>query len=344
MADMQNTRVLFAEDPEDTLVRSSNLKVVAELFAIPDPVEAAVLVVKNLLLSLDPYQRGRMNTKAKRYMAAFEVGDVITTYGVSEVIAGQRQGPGIKPGDKILGFCGLEKYSIVPPFAAVQKITEPLEFPIAYYVGILGLTGKTAYYGLSICDLQPGQTIFISAAAGAVGLCAGQIAKIKGLKVIGSAGSDGKVKLLTEQFGFDAAFNYKTAGDLQAKLSELAPEGLDVYFDNVGAEHLDAALANMKRGGTIVSCGMIAQYNGQTYTFKNISYIIMKELRMQGFIISSHARNPEFVSKFMADMTAWLKEGKLKSAEHIVEGLEKAPEAFVGLFSGINTGKLLIKV
>lgn len=341
---MENVQVLLVKDPTGRRVEVEDMEVVKRPFTVPSPLEPGTLALKNLYFSLDPYMRGRMNLQAKSYFQPFKLGEVMQTVTVAEVIAGSRDDVAV--GDTVVAsMVGWEKYSLAGTGTRIIKLDPAMPFSPTLVLGIMGLTGATAYHGLDLCKPSEGQTIFVSGAAGAVGLAVGQMAKAKGLKVIGSAGSDNKVKMLLEQFGFDAAFNYKTVqGKVQEKLQELAPEGLDSYFDNVGGEHLDAALGCMKQGGRAVECGMISMYNGETFAYKNLSCIVFKEITVQGFLISAQLADPEFMAKFRADVGTWLAEGKLSPAEHIVDGIEKTPEAFVGLFEGINVGKLVIKV
>ncbi|KAL2919637.1 hypothetical protein HK105_200551 [Polyrhizophydium stewartii] len=337
-----NTQVLFKEDPGAALVQTSHMEVVTVPFASPELAEGEVLV-KNLYISLDPYMRGRMNTRVKSYSASFELGKVMQAGGVSQVLASRRDGFAV--GDIVSTFVGWEEVTLVPAALPLRKIDSAVPVPLSYYLGVLGMVGATAYHGLlDLCSPKAGETLFVSGAAGAVGLVVGQIAKIKGLRVVGSAGSDEKVALLKSQFGFDEAFNYKTVPSISEALGAAAPKGVDVYFDNVGGEHLDAALAHINVHGRIAACGMISGYNGQQYTFKNLTNIIGRQVKIEGFIIGGKLADPEFTARFGGDVGKWVLEGKLKYAEHVVEGIAKAPEAFVGLFKGDNTGKLIIKV
>ncbi|KAI8927772.1 hypothetical protein BC831DRAFT_497609 [Entophlyctis helioformis] len=329
-----NTQVLFKADPGAALVTTDHMEVVKTPFTIPTDLPAGTLVVKNLFLSLDPYMRGRMNTTAKSYSAPFTIGKPMQGGGVAQVIAGSRGD--ITVGDTVSTFIGFESFSVLPAQLPAQKLDTSAPLPLSYYLGIAGMPGATAYYGLiDLCTPKAGETVFVSGAAGAVGLVVGQIAKIKGLRVIGSAGSDDKVALLKNEFGFDEAFNYKTVSSVAAALGAAAPKGIDIYFDNVGGEHLEAALTHMNTHGRIAACGMISQYNGESYHIKNLVSIIGKQIKIQGLLIGQQLASPEFMKRFATDIKTWV---------HIVEGIENAPEAFVGLFSGINTGKLIIKL
>jgi NADPH-dependent curcumin reductase CurA len=245
-------------------------------------------------------------------------------------------------GDYVESGHGWRDYFVVSG-QHVRKIDPDLA-PIQAYLGTVGMPGRTAYIGLlEIGRLKEGDTVFVSGAAGAVGAVACQIARIKGCRVIGSAGSDSKVRWLKDVAGIDAAFNYKSAGSLKRQLTEAAPEGIDLYFDNVGGAHLEAALTCMNRYGRVACCGMISQYNttGPEAAPRNLSLIVGKRLMLKGFIVSDHR---EMFSQFYADMKEWIASGEMKWQETIIEGLENAPQAFIGLFSGENLGKMLVKV
>jgi NADPH-dependent curcumin reductase CurA len=216
--------------------------------------------------------------------------------------------------------------------------------PLQAYLGILGMTGLTAYVGLlDMGRPRTGETVFVSSAAGAVGAAVCQIAKIKGCLVVGSAGSDSKVKWLVEEAGVDVAFNYKKVEDLPAELSKHCPQGIDLHFENVGGEHLEAAIEQMNNHGRIVLCGMISQYNATERPPgpNNLFLAISKRLTLKGFIVSDHLdRQPQF----LADMQTWIEEDRMRWKETIVEGIEEAPRAFIGLFEGANFGKMLVRV
>jgi NADPH-dependent curcumin reductase CurA len=221
---------------------------------------------------------------------------------------------------------------------------DPNVAPLQAYLGTLGMTGLTAYYGLiDIGQPKEGETVFVSAASGAVGSIVCQIAKLKGCYVVGSAGSDEKVSWLLEEAGIDTAFNYKSVDDVITEVGKQCPQGIDVYFENVGGVHLEAALEHMNKFGRIVMCGMISMYNATEPVTgpTNLAYIIGKQLTMKGFIVSSHF---DKLAQFYADMGKWIGKGKIKWKETIVEGLENAPQAFIGLFKGENFGKMLVKV
>jgi NADPH-dependent curcumin reductase CurA len=223
----------------------------------------------------------------------------------------------------------------------VRAIDRPLQ-PLSLYLGALGMTGFTAWVGLGLAEVKAGEHVFVSGAAGAVGSVAGQLAKLRGCRVVGSAGSAGKVGIVLDEFGFDAAFNYKDGG-VGDQLRAAAPEGIDVYFDNVGGDHLEAALGAMRVNGRIVACGAIARYNDTEPTPgpRNCFLIVTKRLTIRGFIVSDWSRRlPEFLN----EVTPYVANGQLRSRETVVEGLARAPEAFMGLFRGENLGKMLVKL
>ena len=304
---------------------------------LPDLSDGEVLV-RNVYMSVDPYMRGRMRD-VKSYVPPFAVGAALEGGAIGKVE--ESKSSDLKPGDYVSnGFGWRDRF--VAPGSAVAKV-DPGATSLTRYLGALGGTGFTAYVGLlDLMDPKEGETVFVSGAAGAVGLIVGQLAKIRGCRVVGSAGSDEKVRLLTTEFGYDAAFNYKTTRPMDA-LAELCPEGIDVYFDNVGADHLEAALEHMKDFGRISACGSISLYNLEDPAPgpSNLSQIVRKRLTIKGFIVSDHGDRR---AEFQRDMLRWLGEGDVVDRETIVEGLEHAPDAFMGLFKGENVGKMLVRI
>jgi NADPH-dependent curcumin reductase CurA len=304
---------------------------------LPEPAAGQVLI-RTTWMSVDPYMRGRMRDRPS-YIAPFQVGQPLegAAVGVVERSADDR----FKPGDSVSHFSGWRDYALADA-STVSKI-DLSAAPAPAWLGPLGVPGFTAYVGLGrIGELKAGETIFISAAAGAVGSMAVQIAKAKGARVIASAGSDAKAGWVRE-LGADIAINYRTAADLAAALAQAAPEGIDVYFDNVGGAHLDAALANARNFARFVICGMIAGYNdeGVGDAARNLARIIINRISVRGFIVLDHY---DLLPEFTSQMTTWIAEGRIKSRDTVVEGLDKAPDAFLGLFSGENTGKMLVKL
>lgn len=303
---------------------------------LPEP-GAGEILVRNTFMSVDPYMRGRMND-VKSYVPPFQVGEALQGGAVGEVVASRAEGIG--EGDWVSHMRGWREWAVVEARGA-QKIDVAAASPEAY-LGVLGITGLTAYVGLSdIGRLKAGETVFVSGAAGAVGSVVGQIAKAKGCTVIGSAGSPEKVAWLRE-LGFDHGFDYKTA-DLRAELAEAAPRGIDLYFDNVGGDHLQAALAALRPHGRVVACGMISRYNDERPVPgpTNLPLIVGKRLRLQGFIVSDHLdRRPAF----LAEMGGWLRDGTVVRRETVADGIESAPGAFIGLLRGENLGKMLVRI
>jgi NADPH-dependent curcumin reductase CurA len=295
--------------------------------------------VRNQFMSVDPYMRGRMND-VKSYLPPFQVGEPLEGQAVGTVI--ETRSPDLAEGDLVLHMHGWRDEAVLDAGHA-RKIPQTPGLSPSAYLGVLGMTALTAYVGLlDIVNLQPGEVVFVSGAAGAVGSMAGQIAKLKGAaRVIGSAGSDEKVAWLRE-LGFDAAFNYKTAPVLD-QLRQAAPDGIDVYFDNVGGDHLEAALSVLHTHGRVALCGAVAHYNATEPPSgpRNFNLAITKRLTLRGFIIIDHlGRLPAMI----ADVSAWLRDGKLAHKETIVEGLDQAPAAFIDLLRGANTGKMLVRL
>ncbi|XP_052208615.1 2-alkenal reductase (NADP(+)-dependent)-like [Diospyros lotus] len=298
------------------------------------------VLVKNLYLSCDPYMRGRMRNIQDSYVDSFTPGSTITGYGVARVLDSAH--PDFKKGDLVWGMTGWEEYSLITTPEMLFKI-QNADVPLSYYTGILGMPGMTAYVGFyEVCSPKKGECVFVSAASGAVGQLVGQFAKLLGCYVVGSAGTKEKVDLLKNKFGFDEAFNYKEEEDLDAALKRYFPNGIDIYFENVGGKMLDAVLVNMNLHGRIAVCGMISQYNlEQTDGVHNLSYLITKRIRMEGFIVFDYYHQyPKFLDMILPN----IKEGKVAYVEDIAEGLEAAPEALIGLFSGRNVGKQVVVV
>lgn len=297
------------------------------------------VLVRNLFFSVDPYMRGRMND-VKSYVPPFRLDAPMDGGAVGEVIASNAEG--FEVGDHVVHGLGWREYAEVQAGHAT-KVDSSLA-PLSAYLGVLGMTGLTAYAGLfEVASFKEGDAVFVSGAAGAVGSQVGQMARIKGAsRVIGSAGSDEKVKLLVEEYGFDAAFNYKN-GPVARQLKEAAPDGIDVYFDNVGGDHLEAALSSFNVGGRATICGMIAQYNDTEPAPgpRNLALVIGKRLRLQGMLVNDHnALQPQFVR----DVAGWIASGELKYNETVVEGIEHGYDAFAGLLRGENTGKMLVSL
>jgi len=295
--------------------------------------------VRNLFMSVDPYMRPRMND-VKSYQPPFQLGEPLNSGAVGTVT--ETRSPDLAEGDLVLHALGWRDEAVLPARHA-QKLPLIEGLSPSAFLGVLGMTALTAYVGLfDMAAMKEGDVVFVSGAAGAVGSMAGQFAKLKGAsRVIGSAGSDDKVRWLHE-IGFDAAFNYRTAPVL-TQLRDAAPDGIDVYFDNVGADHLDAALVTLNNYGRLAMCGAIAHYNATEPPAgpSSLTLVVTKRLTLRGFIVSDHW---DRLPAMTADVTAWLHEGRLQHSETVVDGLENAPAAFIDLLRGGNTGKMLVRL
>ena len=300
-----------------------------------EPLQDQQVSVRNLFMSVDPYMRGRMNA-GKSYVPPFEVGEPLNGGAVGEVID-SRAGL-FKPGDVVTSNFGWRECFVASP-ENLHPVSRKIQ-PLSVYLGALGMTGMTAWAGLELVDVKAGDVIYISGAAGAVGSMAGQLAKLRGCRVIGSAGSEEKVKFLREACGFDAAFNYKT-GPILKQLMEAALDGIDVYFDNVGGDTLEAALSALRLHGRIIACGGISGYNeiqpqaGPT----NLFNVITKRLVMKGLLVRDWLDRQ---SDFELEVVGYYLAGKVKHKETVVKGLDQAVGAFLGLFSGQNIGKMIV--
>jgi len=304
---------------------------------IPTPGPGQVLV-RNLFMSVDPYMRGRMRDR-KSYIAPFQIGAVLQGGAVGKVVTSNANADFLA-GDYVVSMNGWREW-FVSGGEGLQKVEARPDMQV--YLGTLGMPGLTAYVGmLNIGGLKEDDRVFVSAASGAVGAIACQIAKNKGCRVVGSAGSDEKCAFLLERLKIDGAINYREHDDLSAALADAMP-GVTLYFDNVGGSHLEAALDDMAEFGRIVACGMIEQYNASEGppAPRNLFQIVAKRLTMRGFIVIDHL---DMMERFQRDMKEWIAEGKMTWRETIVDGIERAPEALIGLFSGENFGKMLVKL
>jgi NADPH-dependent curcumin reductase CurA len=305
---------------------------------VPDPGPGQVLV-RNLLMSVDPYMRGRMDDR-ESYVAPFQVGQPLDGGAVGEVVASSAGG--LRPGDTVLHGLGWRTYALLDARHATK--VDPAVAPLGAYLGVLGMPGLTAYAGLFVsAEFKPGDVVFVSSAAGAVGQVVGQLAMLRGAaRVIGSAGSAEKVAYLTGELGFDAAFDYHD-GPVRKRLREAAPDGIDVYFDNVGGEQLEAAIGSMRTHGRICVCGMISVYNAiePTPAPRNLSLLIGKRLTMRGMLVRDHR---DLQPQFLAETAPLVADGRLKYRETVIDGLERAPEAFLAMMRGDGLGKMLVRV
>lgn len=318
------------------LPSAANFDLIETALGAPQPGQ---ILVRNLWMSVDPYMRGRMDDRPS-YIAPFQLG--VALEGAAVGVVEESNDPSFAAGELVVHFAGWRDRVLLDPVAVTPIAAD--DIPPQAYLGALGFPGLTAFVGLTrIAEIKQGETIFVSAASGAVGSIVAQIAKLKGLRVVASAGSAEKARWLLDEVGVDAVINYREARDLKAALVEAAPEGIDIYFDNVGGDHLEAALANANDHARFVLCGMIAGYNDDEAGIgpRNIFAAIEKRIRLQGLIASDHIGH---FAEFTAQMSAWIREGKVKLRETVVEGLENAPDAFIALFKGANTGKMLVRL
>lgn len=332
---MQTSREIRLKSRPEGMPDDDNFEIAEVNLGDPGPGE---VLVRNHYMSVDPYMRGRMYDR-KSYTPPFQIGAVLDGGAVGEVIASNSEA--LPAGTFVQSGYGWREAFIAKP-EELQVVDASLA-PLSAYLGVLGMPGMTAYVGLfNAAGMQEGETVFVSGAAGAVGSLAGQIARIKGCRVLGSAGGESKVAHLTGKLGFDYAFNYHE-GNLLGHLKEGAPDGLDVYFDNVGADHLEAAIFHMRPFGRIALCGAIATYNDTTPRPGpvNLSMAIGLGLRLQGFIVNHYSDARE---DFIRDVSGWIRDGSVHYDETVLEGIEQAPKAFEGLFTGQNLGKMLVKL
>ena len=315
--------------PEDFALREA---------PVAEPGEGEILV-RNLHFSVDPYMRGRMND-VKSYVPPFQLDRPMDGAAVGVVLASRH--PDVSVGDHVQHGLGWREFATLDGGRATRVSAELA--PLPAYLGVLGMPGLTAYAGLlRVGSLQQGDRVFVSGAAGAVGSEVGQIARLKGAsQVIGSAGSDEKVRLLTEKYGFHTAFNYKSAS-VGEQLKEAAPDGIDLYFDNVGGDHLEAAIARLNTHGRAVICGMIAQYNATEPPAapRNLALVIGKRLRLQGMLVADHT---DLQQQFVEEVSGWIRSGELVYDETVVEGIDQAVDAFLGMLAGRNTGKMIVSL
>jgi len=331
---MTTEQIVLASRPKGLPV-SDNFRL--EQVELP-AIKAGEILLKGLYYSVDPYMRGRMND-AKSYAAPFEIDKPFNGSVVGKVI--ESTSDNFKPGDVVVGRFPWQKDFIANEKELTKIDTEMA--PASYYLSILGMTGLTAYFGLMhIGKPKAGDTVVVSAAAGAVGLVVGQIAKLQGCHVVGIAGSDEKTNLLTTQFGFDEAINYNTTTDMNKAIKSACPKGVDVYFDNVGGEISDAVIKNINFHGRIPLCGQISLYNStETPMGPRLQPMLLtRSVLMQGFIIGNfQSQFPEGIQM----LTQWINEGKLKFTQTIEHGFENLPKSLLGLFNGENTGKMIVE-
>jgi NADPH-dependent curcumin reductase len=338
MPDFKNHRIVLAARPKGEPAGTDFRMEVAD---VPAPADGQALL-RNLYLSLDPYMRGRMNA-GPSYAAPVEIGQVMEGATVSEVI--ESRSSDFKPGDIVLSYTGWQEYAVAG--AGGLRPIDPSLAPVSTALGVLGMPGMTAYTGLlNIGQPKAGETVVVAAAAGAVGSVVGQIARIKGCRVVGIAGGEVKCRIVREEFGFDACLDHRSAS-LAGDLKAACPQGIDVYFENVGGAVFEAVLPLLNPFSRIPVCGLIAHYNatglpsGPNRVPQLLSAILVKRLTFRGFIVTDYASQRE---DFQRDMAAWLKEGKVKYREDFVDGIENAVTAFQGLLRGRNIGKLIVRL
>lgn len=333
---MINRQILLAARPVGN-IQESNFKY--QEVPAPEPAAGQALV-RNLFLSLDPAMRGWMR-EGDSYIEPVRLGDVMRGGTIGEVI--QSKSPEFAVGDKVFGMGGWQDYWLAAPKSGARVLPADVPFPLTNFLSVLGITGLTAYFGLlDVGKPKEGETVVVSTAAGAVGSIVCQIAKIKGCRVVGIAGSDEKCSWITNELGVDAAINYKTQ-DVAAELRKACPNKIDVYFDNVGGEILNTVLGMINVHARIVICGAITQYNATQPAPGPSNYLTLltKRSRMEGFVVIDYMdRSMEGIMQ----LGQWIAEGRLKHREHIVEGLENAPKAIQQLFDGSNQGKLIVKI
>ncbi len=306
---------------------------------VPEP-GAGQIVIETAFMSVDPYMRGRMND-AKSYVPPFQIGAPLQAGIVGKVVASN--GGAFEEGTYVVGMGDWANYTVTDGEGFTP--VDPHLAPLSYYLGILGMPGMTAYVGLKgVAEMKEGENLFVSAASGAVGQVVGQIGKNMGCHVAGSAGSDDKIAYLKDELGFDAAFNYKT-DDVHKAVRECNPNGIDVYFENVGGPVLEAVINNLNFNSRIALCGLISMYNATLDDMpagpRNMAVLVGRSVKMQGFIVSNY---PELCREWVGIGAGWLKEGKLKYRESVAEGIENAPQAFIDMLGGKNFGKQVVKL
>jgi NADPH-dependent curcumin reductase CurA len=342
---MTNKALIFKAIPQGYPVPGEHL--VIEQAAYDANVEAPAdgVVLQSLYTSFDPYMRGRMRpVEVKSYAPAFQLNKPIESASICKVL--RSNSANYKEGELVIGQVAIQEVVALdgPNLARIQKLENPLGIEdIRVFLGALGMPGLTAYSSLyEIGKPKKGETIFVSAASGAVGQIVGQLAKHEGLKVIGSVGSDDKLEFITKTLGFDGGFNYKNEKPADA-LARLAPQGIDIYYENVGGEHLEAALDAMNDFGRVVVCGLISQYNSAPYPITNIHQVLVKRITMRGFIVMDKDMGPIHAKEHQKNVQKWIKDGSFKVLMHETEGIDNAAEGLVGIFYGKNKGKAVLK-
>ncbi|KAM7191657.1 hypothetical protein V8F33_008753 [Rhypophila sp. PSN 637] len=347
---VSNKALIFKKVPAGLPVAGEHLTVEDQGFDLEAAPPAGGVTLSILQASFDPYQRGRMrDPKIKSYAPPYELGKPISNATIAKVL--KSDSPDYKEGELVYASVPISEYVALDKdsLKAIQyKIQNHHNLKdLGLFLGPLGMPGLTAYSSLyEIGKPKKGETIFISSAAGAVGQVVGAVAKHEGLRVIGSVGSDEKLKFITEELGFDGGFNYKKESAKDA-LQRLAPEGIDIYYENVGGEQLEAAIDNMNNFGRIVACGMISGYNTPAedrYPIKNLFYVVSKRLHIEGFIVNDERFGPKYFKQHQENVQKWLAEGTFKAKIHHVDGIDKAAEGLIGIYEGKNFGKAVLKI
>jgi len=347
---VQNKGLIFKKAPEAWPVAGEHLAVEAREFDLDQQIPEGGLIVNNFYASFDPYQRGRMRDASKKsYSPPFEMNAPITNRCIFKVVKSNNQD--FKEGEVLitLGITPIEEYSLLDAAAvkAVRKLENPYNLDPKLFLGPLGMPGLTAWSSFyEIGQPKKGETIFISAASGAVGQLVGQLAKHEGLRVIGSVGDDKKLEFIKNELNFDDGFNYKTEKPADA-LARLAPNGVDIYYENVGGEQLEAAINAMNNFGRIIACGMISQYNNkpeEAYPITNLMNIVAKRLTMRGFIVSDENMGPKHAKEHQEKLQKWLSEGNFKAKLSVTEGIDNSVDGFLGMLKGHNFGKAVLQI
>ncbi|KAI9806477.1 MAG: hypothetical protein M1833_003664 [Piccolia ochrophora] len=345
---VQNKSLVFKKIPEGWPVPGQDLVIETSDFDRDQAPPKGGITTQNYYVSFDPYQRGRMrNPEIKSYTPAFELGKPISNATIAKVL--KSDNPKWQHGDVVAGDLPTQEHSVVEEDSAsrLKKVENPYHLDTKLFTGALGMSGLTAYSSLiEIGKPKKGETIFVSAASGSVGQMVGQLAKHEGLTVIGSVGDDAKLDFIQKELNFDGGFNYKKENPMSA-LKRLAPQGIDIYYENVGGEQLDAALVNMNDFGRIVACGMVSQYNAkpnEAYGVKSLMTVVSKRLTMRGFIVFDSGFGPKYSKEHQEKMQKWIHEGTFKAKQSVTDGMDNAIDGFLGMLQGKNFGKAVLKL
>lgn len=345
---VQNKALVFKAIPNGLPVPGKDLTIETSEFDLNQAPPPQGITVKTLYVSYDPYMRGRMrDASVKSYTPAFPLNQPIKSWSVAKVI--KSDADNLAEGDIFAAIIDVAEYSAVSKegLASVRKFENPYKLDLATFIGALGMPGLTAYSSLyEIGKPKKGETIFISAASGAVGQLVGQLAKHEGMTVIGSVGSDEKLDFLTKDLKFDSGFNYKKEKASDA-LKRLAPNGIDIYYENVGGEQLDAALEHMNDFGRIIACGMVSQYSAKSderYGVKNLMNVVAKRLTIRGFIVGDKDMGPKYAKEHNEKVSKWIHEGTFIAKMSVTDGIDNSAEGFVGMLEGKNFGKAVLKI